>query len=305
LKAEQTMKKSRKKLGGGTFFQRNLSGWLIMLPSVFLFFFLVWRPIGMGVVYSFFRLKNYVPVEFVGLQNYRDVLSDTLFLKTLWNTVQYVIWSIIIGFIPPILFAVIINEMVHINSFMKTSIYFPQIVPAVAAALVWYFLYLPGQSGVFNIILSKFGLPANNWLQNAKQTIPLIIFMDFWNGCGGAMLLYLAALQGINQELYEAAKIDGAGIPRRFMTVTFPSIFPIILLQFVRQIINVFQIMQQPMTLTGGGPNNASISLNLTAFKYAFERFQPERALALGVVTFLILIVVTCFYFRVQKKYGE
>ena len=84
-----------------------------------------------------------------------------------------------------------------------------------------------------------------------------------------------------------------------------PTIFPIILLQFVRQIIGVFQVMIEPMTMTGGGPNNASISLNLQGFNYAFKNFQPERSLSLGVITFIILIVVTCFYFKMQKKFGE
>lgn len=302
MRTKQNTSLKKSKLG---FIRRNMTAWLLLLPSVILFYFLVWRPIGVGIVYSFFKLRNYIPTQFVGFANYREVLTDMLFIKTLTNSVKYVLWSFVIGFVPPILFAVMINEIVHMNSFIKFSIYFPQIVPAVAAALIWYFLYLPGNGGVLNIILGKLGLPANQWLQDSKQTIPLIITMMTWQGCGGSMILYLASLQGINQELYEAAKIDGAGIVRRFMTVTLPAIFPIVLLQFVRQIIGVFQVMVEPMTMTGGGPNNASISLNLQGFNYAFKSFQPERALALGVITFAILMVVTCFYFKLQDKLGE
>lgn len=302
MRTKQNTSLKKSKLG---FIRRNMTAWLLLLPSVILFYFLVWRPIGVGIVYSFFKLRNYIPTQFVGFANYREVLTDMLFIKTLINSVKYVLWSFVIGFVPPILFAVMINEIVHMNSFIKFSIYFPQIVPAVAAALIWYFLYLPGNGGVLNIILGKLGLPANQWLQDSKQTIPLIITMMTWQGCGGSMILYLASLQGINQELYEAAKIDGAGIVRRFMTVTLPAIFPIVLLQFVRQIIGVFQVMVEPMTMTGGGPNNASISLNLQGFNYAFKSFQPERALALGVITFAILMAVTCFYFKLQDKLGE
>ena len=291
--------------GIGSIFRQNITAWILLLPSLLLFYFLVWRPIGTGLVFSFFKLKNYVPIEFVGFKNYHDVVTDMLFIKTLVNSAKYVLWSFVIGFLPPIIFAVILNEIVHMNAFLKFSIYFPQIVPAVAAALIWYFLYLPGDGGVLNIILQKIGLPQQQWLQNSKQTIPLIIVMMTWQGCGGSMILYLASLQGINQELYEAAKIDGANIPTRFANVTLPAIFPIILLQFVRQIIGVFQVMIEPMTMTGGGPNNASISLNLQGFNYAFKNFQPERSLALGVITFLILMVVTCFYFKMQKKFGE
>lgn len=294
---------SGKSIGG--FFKRNVTAWTLLLPSLLLFYFFVWRPIGVGFVYSFFKLKNYVPTEFVGFKNYYEVVTDMLFIKTLTNSIKYVAWSFVIGFLPPIIFAVILNEIVHMNGFLKFSIYFPQIVPAVAAALIWYFLYLPGDGGVLNIVLQKLGLPQQQWLQNSSQTIPLIIVMMTWQGCGGSMILYLASLQGINQELYEAAKIDGANVPTRFFNVTLPTIFPIILLQFVRQIIGVFQVMIEPMTMTGGGPNNASISLNLQGFNYAFKNFQPERSLSLGVITFIILIVVTCFYFKMQKKFGE
>lgn len=305
MKSERDLKKAAMGNRLGSMFRKNMTAWLLLLPSILLFYFLVWRPIGVGFVYSFFKLRNYIPVEFVGFDNYHEVVTDMLFLKTLSNSVKYVIWSFVIGFLPPIILAVMINEIVHMNAFLKFSIYFPQIVPAVAAALIWYFLYLPGDGGVLNIILGKLGIPAQGWLQNSGQTIPLIITMMTWQGCGGSMILYLASLQGINQELYEAAKIDGANIPTRFANVTLPAIFPIILLQFVRQIISVFQVMIEPMTMTGGGPNNASISLNLQGFNYAFKNFQPERALALGVITFLILLVVTAFYFKVQNKYGE
>lgn len=305
MKNKAELKTTKKGSGVKGLLQRNLTAWILLLPSVLLFYFFVWRPIGVGIVYSFFKLKNYIPVEFVGFDNYKAVLGDTLFVKTLTNSVKYVLWSFVIGYIPPILLAVLINEIVHMNSFLKASIYFPAICPAVAAALIWYFMYLPGESGILNMILAKFGIAPQQWLQNAKLTIPLIIVMATWQGMGSSMLLYLASLQGVNQELYEAAKIDGAGIPRRFTTVTMPAIFPIMLLAFVRQIIGVFQTMTEPMTMTDGGPNNASVTLNLQAFKYAFKSFQPERALALGVVTFIILLVVTCFYFRMQDKLGE
>lgn len=304
MKAEQSLvKKQTKGYVIGAFFRKNLTAWILLLPSVLLFYFLVWRPIGIGFGLSMFKLERYQPVKFVGFANFADVLSDTLFIKTLINTFSYVGWSLIIGYFPPILLAIVLNEIVHFKSAIKFAIYFPQIVPTVAAALIWYFLYLPGESGILNILLMKVGLEPQNWLQNPAMTIPLIIVSMTWQGCGGSMLLYLASLQGINQELYEAAKMDGAGFFRRLFNITIPSVFPIMLLCFVKQIISVFQILTEPMTMTGGGPNNASVSLNLQSFDYAFTYFQPERALALGVITFLILIVVTCFYFRLQKKY--
>jgi len=123
-----------------------------------------------------------------------------------------------------------------------------------------------------------------------------------WKGCGSTAIVYLASLQGINQELYEAATIDGAGIFKRLQKITIPQIAPIVILLFVRQIIGVFQVMSEPLIMTDGGPNNASMSLNLYSYFAAFRQFQPGRALAMGTITFVILIIVTMFYFKVKDK---
>ena len=280
----------------------NYSAWLLMLPGLILLYFIMWRPIGMGVFLSFFSPKGYEIQQFVGIDNYIKIISDTLFLQTLINTCGYVFWSLIIGFLPPILLAVMINEMAHAQGLFKFSVYFPSIVPTMAASLMWYFMYQPGDSGLLNILLGMVGLEPQEWLQNARMTIPLIIVSMTWKSCGGTMLLYLAALQSVSQELYEAAKIDGAGILRRLWHIAVPQIAPVTLLFFIRQIIGVFQVMVEPLAMTGGGPNNASISLALQGYNYAFMFFQTDKALALGVVTFFFLIGLTFVYFSVEKK---
>ena len=179
------------------------------------------------------------------------------------------------------------------------------IVPTVATTLIWYFLYLPGDDGILNMMLRAVGLPNSEWLQNQSMTIPLIIVSMTWRGCGSSMIMYLATLQGVNQELYEAAHIDGAGFFVKLRYITLPYLAPITMLLLVRQIISIFQIMVEPMAMTGGGPNNASLSLGLQSYNYAFVFFQPERALSLGVITFLILMVVTVFYFKLNKSLEE
>ena len=298
-------RKLKTRRGIGSIFRQNITAWILLLPSLLLFYFLVWRPIGTGLVYSFFKLKNYVPIEFVGFKNYHDVVTDMLFIKTLVNSAKYVLWSFVIGFLPPIIFAVILNEIVHMNAFLKFSIYLPVIVPSIAASLIWYFMYQAGDGGFLNMIIGKFGIAPSAWLQNQKMTIPLIIVSMTWRGCGSTMIMYLATLQGINQELYEAVRIDGGGLFRRLITITLPHILPVMLLLLIRQIIGVFQVMVEPMTMTGGGPDNASVSLSLQIYNYAFTYFQPERALALGVITFFLLIGITIFYFMADKKIGE
>ena len=115
-------------------------------------------------------------------------------------------------------------------------------------------------------------------------------------------MYYFAALQGINRELYEATLIDGAGFFRRMITVTLPHIYGIVLLFLIQQIIGIFSIMEQPLQMTGGGPNGASMTLGLLAYRYGFVSVRPNLAMAIGVIMFLILMVVTCFYFFVNKR---
>ncbi|MEG2380568.1 MAG: sugar ABC transporter permease [Oscillospiraceae bacterium] len=288
--------------GLGKTIGRNFSAWLLLLPSVVLLFMVMWQPIIKGIVLSFFHMKGYDAVGFAGFQNYKDVISDTLFFETLKNTFSYVFWSLLIGIIPPIIVAAMLNELKYAKSIFKFAIYFPSMVPVIATALVWYFLFQPGENGVLNMIMGQMGIPASQWLQNPNMTIPLICLTMTWKGFGGTAILYLASMQGINTELYEAATIDGSGIFRKFWHVTLPQISGVALLMLVRQIIAVFQVMVEPMAMTGGGPNNASITLSLQAYQYAFRNFQVDKSLALGVITFLILMVLTVFYFKLKNK---
>lgn len=298
-KKENQERKSFSKLIGKL--RRNLTGWMLIVPSIFLFVMLVWRPIVIGISYSFFDLKGFRPVEFVGLRNYIDVISDTNFLKTLWNTVQYVFWSCL-GFPIAFIFAVMLNEMLHAKQFIKISTYLPNIVPAIAVAMIWKMVYMDGESGLLNMLLYHLGMEPMNWLSNKKLVIPLIVFTLVWKGCGGSMIMYLATLQGINQELYEAARLDGAGLLQRIRYVLFPYMKGTLLLLFVQNIIGVFNISEQPLTMTGGGPNGASLSLGLTNYFYAFKYGQYDKSLALGVITFLILISMTFVYHRLEKS---
>ena len=284
---------------------RNTSGWILLLPSVFLFTVLVWRPIGIGISYSFFKLQGFTPIEFVGLKNFKDVLTDTNFIQTLKNTLGYVGWSLVIGFPLPFILAIILNEMVHMKSFFKITTYLPAVIPGIATCLIWKMIYMDGDGGLLNMIRYYLGMQPANWLSNKNLVIPLIVTSMTWNGFGGTMIMYLATLQGINQELYEAARLDGAGFFGRIRYVLIPHMRGVLLLMGIRQIISVFNITEQPLTMTGGGPNGASLTLGLTNYYYAFKFGQYDRSLALGVITFCILLVSTVVYFKLDRKIEE
>ncbi|MBO5008312.1 MAG: sugar ABC transporter permease [Clostridia bacterium] len=287
-----------------TKFRNNIDAWILMLPMVVILYLFVWRPTVLSGIWSFFNMKAYSIAEFCGLDNYIKVISHTQFLPTLWNTVQYVLWSLVIGFLPPLFIAIMINEIVHFKSGFRVLIYIPAVIPGIAAMLMWYFMYYPDQTGLLNMILAKFGIEPFTWLNNPKFTIVGIIIYTTWKGFAGTMLLYYASLQGVSTEVYEAAIIDGAGPFKRLWHVTRPAMEGLLLLNLVRQIISVFQIMEQPLAMTGGGPNGASTSLAYQLYQYGFNSGGKGtgQAMALGVIIFLILIVFTIFYFWLNKK---
>lgn len=294
----------KKKINNNPFLpnSKDLGAWLLILPAILCVYLFIIRPQVTGIWWSFFDMKGYKVEEFVGFANYKQVIQDTMFVKTLGNTFKYVFWSLVIGFLLPIVVAVILNEMVHFRNTFRFLTYFPAILPGMAVSLLWYMMYYPDQGGLLNMIGSWFGLAPYSWLQDAKNTIMLIVVSMTWSGCGGTAIYYFASLQGVSRELYEAAIIDGAGFVRRFFTVTMPHLSGITLLFLVKQIIGVFNIMEQPMQMTDGGPNGASNTLGLIAYKYGFVSIKPQLAMAVGVIMFLILMVLTIFYFYLDKK---
>lgn len=292
--------KSKFKLRNG-----DISGWLLMLIPVLIFFVVVWRPIIIGISYSFFDMKGSLRGAFVGFENYKDVLTDSNFLDTLFNTVKYVVWSLIIGLPIPFIAAIILNEMLRGQSFFKFATYLPVIIPGVAVCLIWRMVYMENGAGLLNMVLGTLGADPVAWLANKSLVIPLIIISMSWQGFGSTLIVYLATMQSINQELYEAARLDGAGFFGRIRHVLLPHMRGLVLLMAIRQIIGIFQITEQPLIMTGGGPNNASMSLGLTNYFYAFKYGQFEKSIALGVISFVLMLILTLVYFKLDKKFSE
>jgi len=284
------------------FSAKNISGWLIMLPSLALFAFFVWVPLFQSVVLSLFKANGMRLEKFVGLQNYGLVFQHPDFLPALRNTFTYTFWSLIIGFLLPIVLAVVINEIRGGRSFFKTSVYIPSVVPGMAMVMLWGFIFRSDSAGLLNILLNKLGIGSQIWLSNPHWTIPLIVLTLTWKGAGATTLLYIAGLQGIDHELYEAAIIDGASITKRIRYITLPCIFNLARTLLILQIIAVFQILYEPLVMTNGGPNNASISIMQLVFRFAFEKYDYPSATAVSVIISIILIFLTLLYFKINKR---
>lgn len=287
------------------FKKQDLAGWLIMLPTLILFAFFVWEPLLESVRLSLYTANSVKLQEFVGLQNYIDVIKHPVFFHALKNTFFYIIWSLIIGFFMPILMALFISETVHLKGFFRIGIYIPNVVPGIATVFIWRYFFYAGDNGVLNILLSKIGIEPMAWLSNATITIPIIICALTWRGAGATALIYIAGVSNINPELYEAATIDGAGIFQRVRHITFPSVFNLGKTLLILQVIAVFQIYYEPLVLTHGGPNNASYSIMQLVYDFAFTDYNFPKAAALSVMVCIILIILSGIYMKLTKSKEE
>lgn len=284
------------------FKRRDLMSWLLMLPSLLLFAFFVWEPLLENIRLSLYSAKRFELQEFVGFANYIKVFHNPDFKAAFINTFSYTFWSLIIGYLVPIILGIIISETVHFRGLFRVGIYFPNIIPGLATIWIWSYFFTPGPTGVLNIFLSKLGIAPLNWLNNPRWTIPLIIVTMTWKAAGSTALIYMARISNISPDLYEAATIDGAGIWQRIRHITIPGIMPLAKTLLIMQIISVFQILYEPMVLKNGGPNNASISLLMLMYRYGFRDFDFPSAAALSVMVCVILIILSGIYNTVTKR---
>ena len=309
LKKENVSKTAKDKKTNAfvRFLIRDFSSWLLLVPMILCVFFFTFRPQILSIYWSLHKIVMYTPSIFVGLKNYITVVTRPDFMRAVTNTLTYVLYSMIIGFPIPFILALIMNELVHLRKLTRILVYFPTIMPAMATSLLWVYIFNPGPSGLINMFLGYFGIAPYQFLQDSNMTIFWIIVSMTWNGCGMTALYYFAAMQSINREIYEAALMDGAGYWRRVWIVTLPHMYGMLILFAAKQIIGVFNIMEPVLQMTGGGPNNASVTLGLLNYRYAFENggMNAQYALALGVMMFIFLTIVAVLYFKLDKKIQE
>lgn len=294
--------RGKKKVPKTSWKKKDFLGWMIMLPSIILFAFFVWEPLIESVRLSLYTAKGIHTEDFVGFDNYLRVLRHPDFMDALKNTFVYIGWSLVIGFAVPIIIALLITETIHLRSLFRVGVYFPNIIPGLATVMMWGFFFRPGNTGVLNILLSKIGIESQKWLNNAALTIPLIVIAMTWKSAGSTSLIYMAGISGINPELYEAATIDGAGIRQRIRYITLPSVFSLAKTLLILQVIAVFQILYEPLVMTNGGPNNASISIMQLVYNYAFRDYKYPMAAALSVMICIVLIILSGIYFKLTTK---
>jgi multiple sugar transport system permease protein len=285
----------------------GLSTLLFLLPLLLVFGTFSWAPIVQSVLMSFQRTNLVGPAEFVGWDNFAQVLSDPLLWTALRNTAYFALLALVFGYPVPLVVAVLISEVRHRKGLFSALAYLPVVMPPVVAVLLWKFFYDASPSGVFNTVLGWVGLGPWQWLQNSGSAMPALVLEATWAAAGGTVIIYLAALAGVPADLYEAAEIDGAGIGRKIWHVTLPRLRGVLLVTFILQIIGTTQVFLEPFLFTGGGPANSTTTLLLLIYDYAFANSlggDYGSATALSIMLAAVLALFSAAYFRLTKSWS-
>jgi len=273
-------------------------------PLVLVFAYFSWGPIVRGLVLSF-QKTNFLTSSWVGLHNFEYVLTDPVLPRAILNTVLFTAIGLLVGAPLPLALAVVMSELRRWKGLYSALAYLPVVIPPVVAILLWKVLYMPGPSGLLNSLLGTVGLGPLAWLDSEQLVIPSMVLAATWAGAGTSVIIYLAALGGVRPDLYEAAELDGAGVWSRVWHVTLPQIRGVILVLILLQLIGTMQVFNEPKLLTGGGPNNASISILMLIYQYGFVNSNYGAAAALSVMLAAVLAIVSIVFQFSTRRLNE
>lgn len=294
--------KDKKKISGLAR-EKEIAGYICALPWILGFIIFILYPTVASIYYSLTYYDAVNPPKWIGLGNYRKMLTDEkyYFTKSLSNTFFMLVFDVPITLAVGLILAVILNQKVKGLSFYRTALYIPCIVPLVANSMLWMWI-LDSRNGILNSTLRLFGIEGPPWLGSPVWSKPALILMDAWQ-TGSIMIIFLAGLQGIPQQYYEAAEIDGAGSFYKFFKITLPLLTPTILFNLIMGCINVMQIFIRAYIMTNGGPQDSTLFYVLYLYRNAFSYFQMGYASALAWILFLIILILTLIQLILSKRW--
>lgn len=277
--------------------QEMLAGYMFIAPWFVGFLFFTAGAMIFALILAFYKTDLLSIWQFVGLTNFRALFEDALFWKSLLNTAYYSGLVVPLATVFALIVAVMLNQGIWGQGIFRTLYYLPSVVSGVAVAIIWFWLFSP-RAGLINAFLKLFGVdPGPRWFYAEEWAMPGLIIMSLWS-VGSAILIYLAGLQGIPEELYEAAEIDGANELRRLWAITIPLMTPTIFFNVIMNLIGAFQVFTQAFIATAGGPNNATLTMVLYMYRKGFEQFRFGYAAALSWMLFVIILAFTLLIFR-------
>lgn len=277
-----------------------IQAWLLLLPALVLLVAFTHLPTVKTIWRSFFSIGERTDTGFV-IDNYQYLWEDDVLWQILGNSFWYLVGTVPTSIIIALTMALWVNGKLKGRSFLRLAYFTPTILPMISVANIWLFFYSP-EIGLFNTVLGWFGHDGYNWLGDPEVALISIMVMTVWKEAGFFMIFYLAALQGIRPDLYQAARLEGAGPFTILWRITLPLLMPITLFVLVNAILNAFKMVDHLFILTKGGPNNASNLLLYYIYENAFSFFDTAYASALTVLLLLILVVLALFQFGVLER---
>ena len=285
------------KLCHALFNKQNYAAWLFILPAVAGTFVFIIIPVICSFGLSFCKWDLVNPIQFAGIDNYRQIFTEPLFYKIFLNTVVFAVSTSVFGVIIPLVLAVILNNKIRGSEFYKTAYFLPFITPMIVIGVVWQWIFDPNIG-----ILNNFLQIHINWLYDTRFAMPALIIVSVWKLIGYNMIIFLSSLSTINQSLFEAAKIDGASPVQTFKSVTVPLMSPTIFFVVIITAISSFQIFDLIYLMTQGGPLDSTNVLVYAIYKNAFEYFNVGKASAIAYVLFVVILVLTLIQWNLRKK---
>ncbi|UXH43222.1 sugar ABC transporter permease [Rossellomorea vietnamensis] len=279
-----------------------LTPFLFLIPGVIILGAFIFYPMLNAIWLSFTNYNIVTDAEFIGLENYKGLFADDLFWKVLGQTLLYLVIVVPALVILPIFLAILVNQQVKGIGFFRSAYYVPVVTSMVVVGIAWKWVY--ADKGILNYILESLGLINEpvNWLTSTSTSIFAVMVVTIWKGLGYYMVIYLAGLQSISDDLYEAADIDGASKWKQIWHITIPLLMPSIMIVTIMSSISAMKVFEEIYVMTGGGPLNSSKTLVFYIYEEAFDKLQMGYASAAGVVLFIITLIFSVINIKFMSK---
>jgi multiple sugar transport system permease protein len=275
--------------------------WLFVMPVLLGMLIFQLYPTLFSLYVSFTEWNLLTPMRWVGWRNFTDlVTSDRLFPVALTNTFAYTLGTVLPGLALALIFAVLLNQKIRGQSLYRNIYFIPVVAPGVSVAILWGWIYEPN-FGILNYLLGLVGIDGPAWLGDSQWSMMAVIIMSIWHGLGYDIVIFLAGLQSISPDFYEAAAIDGADGIQQFRYITLPLLSPVTFFVLVLSVIGAFQVFTAPYVLTDGGPVNSTLTVVMLLYRQAFEYQRMGLASAVAYILFVIIVGLTLVNFYLQK----
>jgi multiple sugar transport system permease protein len=284
-------------------FRKNLIAYSFILPNFLGFAIFTLIPMVFALALAFLNWDGSNAITFAGLDNFKHLFQDETFKISIINTIYYSIGTVPLTLAASLGIAILLNKKIFARNFFRAVFFFPYVASLIAVAVVWNMIFNPSM-GIVNSFLTSIGV-ANppGWTASTVWAMPVIIFVSIWKNMGYYMVIYLAALQGIPAELYEAASLDGANAWQKFKNVTLPMLTPTTFFVSIMLTIACFKVFDFVYMMTQGGPGRSTMVLVYHIYNTAFKEFTYGYSSAMSMVLFAIVLVITIIQFRSEKKW--